>query len=123
MPIHVRPHIPHLEETWFPRSRLYRGDDEGNRRTVRESRTGGKAWFPWPERHVQCLWFDAALRPTTLLTEAGEPVRVEAPGRWNLEAGPDFLDAVLYIGEEERRMTGDVEVHIHPSGWVHHGHA
>jgi hypothetical protein len=52
-----------------------------------------------------------------------EPVLVESPGRWNLESGPDFLDAVLLIGSERRRVTGDVEVHVHPGDWSTHGHS
>jgi len=64
-------------------------------------------YFPYTERHVQALWFDDSLRPQNLKTSRGEPVMVENPGRWNLEAGPDFLGAVLLIGREKRRVAGD----------------
>lgn len=74
------------------------------------------------ERHLQCVWSDDELRPTALLTARGERVEVESPGVWNLEAGPDFLGAVLYLGPERRRVTGDVEIHIHPTDWQAHGH-
>jgi hypothetical protein len=76
----------------------------------------------WTERHLQCVWSDAALRPAGLVTLDREPVEVEDPGRWNLEAGPDFLDAVLRVGPERRRIVGDVEVHIRPADWSQHGH-
>ncbi len=76
----------------------------------------------WSERHLQCVWYDDRLRPAPLRTETGEEVVVESCGRWNLEAGPDFLDAVLLVGPERRRVSGDVEVHIRPSGWAQHGH-
>jgi len=78
--------------------------------------------FPYSERHLQCIWFDAALRPQKLTTANGEPVAVENPGRWNLEAGPDFLDAVLVVGRARRLLRGDVEVHIRPEDWRAHGH-
>lgn len=76
------------------------------------------------ERHLQCIWYSDALRPP-LVSDAGKRIAVESAGRWNLEAGPDFIDAVLLVGEgrERRRVVGDVEVHIRPSGWTAHRHA
>ena len=71
--------------------------------------------FCYGERHLQCVWADASWRPSLLYTGDGEPVVVENPGRWNLEAGPDFLDAALVIGEEQRRVSGDVEI---PPLWL-----
>ena len=107
-------------ESCFPRARLYAGLPPPGR--VRES--AGRGWiFPHSERHLQCVWFDEALRPPRLVTHQGEEVTVEDPGVWNLEAGPDFLGAALRIGPDQRRITGDVELHIHPSGWKLHGHA
>ncbi len=78
--------------------------------------------FHWSERHLQCVWFDDRLRPPRLFTEDHESLVVESPGRWNLEAGPDFLDATIRVGPEQRRLTGDVEVHVRPSDWDHHRH-
>lgn len=77
---------------------------------------------PVSERHVQAAWFDSSVRPEQLRTVRGCPVRVVDPGEWNLEAGPDFLGAVLEIGAEGRRLAGDVEVHLRPSDWNAHGH-
>ena len=74
------------------------------------------------ERHVQAIWYDAALRPKQLTTRRGSEVRVISPGEWNLEAGPDFRNAVLEIGKERRRVVGDVEVHLCPSDWDFHRH-
>ncbi len=78
--------------------------------------------FAYSERHLQCVWFDPALRPDPIHTSCGERVVVENPGAWNLEAGPDFLGAALRIGPEKRRIGGDVEIHIHPADWTRHGH-
>ena len=77
---------------------------------------------PVTERHVQAIWYDAALRPRTLRTMRGMPVRVVHPGNWNLEAGPDFRQAVLEIGRERRRLVGDVEIHLRSADWNAHGH-
>lgn len=75
------------------------------------------------ERHVQAIWYDGALRPADLRTAEGAPVRVVDPGHWNLEAGPDFRDAIMEIGTDSRRIRGDVEVHVREADWTAHGHA
>ena len=77
---------------------------------------------PLTERHVQAIWYDAALRPTNLVTRRGSAVTVVSPGEWNLEAGPDFKNAVLEIGPDRRRVVGDVEVHLCPADWDFHKH-
>ena len=91
-------------------------------RAVREAGGRYQAGFHWTERHLQCVWFDERLRPARLTTCEGEALVVESPGRWNLEAGPDFLDAAVRVGTDGRRLTGDVEVHIRPSDWDSHHH-
>lgn len=77
---------------------------------------------PITERHVQAIWYDAKLRPPALRTVDGACLRVVDPGVWNLEAGPDFLRAVVEVGREGRRLCGDVEIHLHPADWTMHGH-
>ena len=74
------------------------------------------------ERHVQAIWYDAALRPKRLRTRRGSDVSVVSPGEWNLGAGPDFRNAVLEIGPDRRRLVGDVEIHLCPADWDLHGH-
>ena len=90
---------------------------------LREATADYRAGSRWTERHLQCVWYNTSLRPAELATDSGEPVEVESCGRWNLEAGPDFIDAVLLFGPERRRVVGDVEVHIRPSGWTQHHHS
>jgi len=105
----------------FPRAALYRELGSSGRQLVKESGfdEGG---FPYSERHLQCAWFDPAIRPAALRSSDGEEAIVEDPGRWNLEAGPDFLDAALVIGPGRRHLRGDVEIHVRPADWLGHGH-
>ena len=106
----------------FPGAQRYAALRQAPTRTVREAPPEEDS-FPYSERHLQCVWFDAAYRPGCLRSLGGEEIVVEEPGRWNLEAGPDFLDAVLRVGVERRRVQGDVEVHVHPRDWDAHRHA
>ncbi len=72
------------------------------------------------ERHLQAVWFDPSWRPEVLASTNGERLLVEDPGRWNLESGPDFIDATVRVGG--RVLKGDVEVHRRPADWRRHGH-
>jgi len=85
---------------------------------IRESKAG----FPCSERHLQCFWADPALCPHELLTITGERVQLVDRGRWNLGAGPDFIEARLLAGDG-RVLSGDVEVHLEAAGWDAHGHS
>lgn len=107
-------------QTCFPRAEYY--SDQTVNLAVQESASSFRG-VPFSERHLQCLWADPRLRPSKLKTSEGDIVEIEYPGYWNLEAGPDFANAVLLIGEKKRRICGDLEIHIHPNGWKQHGHA
>ncbi len=73
------------------------------------------------EKMVQRLWFDQALADDSLRTEDERPLRVSCPGWWNVEAGPDFLNAEFQRGEESVERA-HVEIHVLASGWSRHGH-
>lgn len=105
----------------FPAAACYTSGHPPHHATVHEPAPAAKP-PAFTERHLQSIWFDSQLRPAALVTLEGEQLTVQEPGRWNLEAGPDFLDAVLVVGPDRRTLRGDVEVHIHPSDWTHHGH-
>ncbi len=90
---------------------------------LREQRPSYYADFHWTERHLQCVWFDSRYRPTAFSAPNNEQVTVLDPGEWNLEAGPDFLNATLLVSPGERRITGDVEIHVRPSDWDQHQHS
>jgi hypothetical protein len=107
----------------FTQAGLYAGVAATRWGSLREA---GEEWtdYPWSERHLQCVWFDPAYRPEALTTSAGEAVAVLEPGVWNREAGPDFMNATLQVGGENGRvLKGDVEVHVRPADWRHHGHS
>src|SRR5262245_34830826 len=76
---------------------------------------------PWqstiPEKLVRCLWFDRRWRPSPLRTLDRREVIVHSPGRWNLQAGPDFQQASIAFADGIRQR-GDVEIHRYASGWT-----
>lgn len=74
-----------------------------------------------PEKLVRCLWFDRRWRPAVLHTLSGQNIVVHDPGRWNVQAGPDFQQAVIEFAEGTRQR-GDVEIHRYASGWTAHRH-
>lgn len=71
------------------------------------------------EIQLQAVW--NALRPgKTLRTTDGRRLEVVSTGTWNVEPGPDFLNAKLRLDGGEIR--GDVEAHTRVDDWFHHGH-
>jgi len=75
---------------------------------------------PVAEMTVQTIWNEQLLFADRLRTCSKKPLRVIEPGRWNAEAGPDFLGADLEIGD--RRVRGDVEIHVASGDWEKHRH-
>jgi hypothetical protein len=74
-----------------------------------------------PERLLQTVWHHQRLQRDQLQTIDGRTVRVLHPGFWNHEAGPDFRDAVIQIGQEQAR-PGDVEIDWERRNWQAHHH-
>lgn len=74
----------------------------------------------YSERDLQRVWERQAFRGENLLTEDARRVVVEFPGVWAGEGGPDFTGARIVLGGV--RCSGDVELHLVPSGWRAHGH-
>ena len=70
------------------------------------------------ERLLHCIWSEQLFRKT--LNVEGQSLVISSPGWWNLEAGPDFRNAELFVNGE--RMCGDVEIHLNSDDWYHHGH-
>lgn len=74
------------------------------------------------EETVVRAWADRAYGAANLETVGGVPVQVVYPGRRNTDSGPDFLDALLVIGDGPL-CRGDVEVHQRAADWFAHGHS
>jgi hypothetical protein len=67
--------------------------------------------YVWQYRHYDFLHAK---------TTRGQPVVVIFPGYHNLDAGPDFLQAVVTI--DNVRWVGSVEIHCRSSDWLRHRH-
>lgn len=72
------------------------------------------------EDFLYYIWQHQYLNKQDLRTATGEPLTVLRPGYRNYDAGPDFLQARLKVGEVE--WNGSVEMHLRASDWLRHGH-
>lgn len=73
------------------------------------------------ESFLHYVWHLQYFRKDDVRTSSGERLHVFHPGTRNSDAGPDFSDARIRIGELEWR--GSVEIHIKASGWNDHKHS
>lgn len=73
------------------------------------------------ELEIQARWF-AGEFGTSWLTEDGREVEVLHFGRWNREAGPDFVEVRLRFTDGVTK-TGSVEIDRDARDWEAHGHA
>jgi hypothetical protein len=65
-------------------------------------------------------WLCRLFNNDQLQTTEGDPLRVIHPGLLNTDAGPDFMNARIRIGET--LWAGNVEIHIKASDWKKHRH-
>jgi Protein of unknown function (DUF2851) len=73
------------------------------------------------ELELQARWF-AGDFGRKFTTTSGEPAEIVQFGFWNREAGPDFQDAAVRIGNSEV-ARGAVEIDLLDRNWELHGHA
>lgn len=71
------------------------------------------------ERLLHTVWQYSLYTPS-LKTIDGETITVIHPGRYNTDAGPDFLEAKIKVGDTT--LAGHVEMHVRSSDWDKHGH-
>lgn len=76
--------------------------------------------MPFPEDFLHYLWKFRLFDQSSLMTLTGEELKVVAVGRHNKNAGPDFENSKLRIGET--LWAGSVEIHIYSSDWQKHHH-
>jgi hypothetical protein len=72
------------------------------------------------EEFLHYIWQYGLYDSKALQTTCGKAVEVLYPGRYNADAGPDFLEARLLI--DKVLWIGHVEIHIRSNDWRHHGH-
>ncbi len=72
------------------------------------------------EALFQFIWQYSLYQPSGLHTADGEPLTVIYPGKLNKDAGPDFLEGKVKIGNTI--LVGNIELHIKASDWLRHGH-
>lgn len=72
------------------------------------------------ERLMHYVWQYRLLPPADMVTVDGRRISIIDPGRHNTDAGPDFFNAKIKIGE--RTWAGDVEMHVRASDWHRHHH-
>jgi hypothetical protein len=73
------------------------------------------------EDFLHYVWKFRLFDRENLQTTAGEPIEVFSAGLQNSDAGPDFHNARLRIGDTT--WAGNVELHLNSSDWHKHGHA
>jgi hypothetical protein len=73
------------------------------------------------EAFLHYIWQYQYFDKTDLKTVGNELLRVIHPGLLNRNAGPDFSNARLHLGE--MMWMGTVEVHIRSSDWTAHKHS
>lgn len=66
------------------------------------------------------LWRTKRFDVNDLQTTTNEPIVVQEFGAHNTNAGPDFLNAKIKIGET--LWAGNVEMHVRASDWLLHAH-
>ncbi len=72
------------------------------------------------EAFLHYIWKNKIYDQESLRTQKGEKISVLFPGYQNRDAGPDFLEAKLRIGDI--LWVGNVEIHLKSSDWYVHGH-
>lgn len=72
------------------------------------------------EKLLQYVWQHRLWTATPMVTAEGERVDVIDPGLLNTDAGPDFFNAKVRIGD--KLWVGNVEIHVRATDWHRHGH-
>jgi hypothetical protein len=73
------------------------------------------------EDYLHHIWKYQLFEHEHLKTTEGEKLEIIRPGFHNSDAGPDFFDGRIRIGNT--RWAGNVEIHINSSDWNKHRHS
>ncbi|MDQ0967045.1 hypothetical protein QFZ20_002448 [Flavobacterium sp. W4I14] len=74
----------------------------------------------FPEDFLHYVWQFRSFDYSGLQTTAGENLKIINPGLLNKNAGPDFFNAKIEIGNTT--WAGNVEIHLRSSDWLKHSH-
>ena len=74
------------------------------------------------EKILQAIWFNQRIKRGELKTTKNINVRVLHPGFFNLEAGPDFKNAIIQF-DNQKPVQGDIEIDLNISDWKGHSHS
>ncbi len=72
------------------------------------------------EEFLHHIWKFRLFDQLDLLTTSGETIEIVKVGNHNFDAGPDFFNAQLKIGNT--LWAGNVEIHLNASDWKKHLH-
>lgn len=72
------------------------------------------------EAFLHYIWQHQYFDKADLSTTAREVVTVLSAGFKNTNAGPDFINAKIKIGDVV--WIGNVEIHLNASEWIDHKH-
>jgi hypothetical protein len=73
------------------------------------------------EKLLQYLWNYKIFKHFDFKDIEGHSVEIISFGKWNTNAGPDFLDAK--IKTKDLVIAGNIELHLRASDWIFHNHS
>ncbi len=73
-----------------------------------------------PESFLHYVWRMKRFDWSNLTTTEGESLQILNWGQYNVNSGPDFLNAQIYIGKTQ--WIGHIEIHVNSSDWLKHRH-
>lgn len=72
------------------------------------------------EDFLHHVWRFQKISHSPLLTVQGEPLQILHPGDYLQQAGPDFFNAQIVLGNQ--KWAGNIELHLKSSDWYLHRH-
>ncbi len=72
------------------------------------------------ENLLHFLWRNRLFSPEDIEFLSDEPLEILRTGQHNTDAGPDFFNAGIKIGNTQ--WAGNIEFHLKSSDWIKHGH-
>ena len=72
------------------------------------------------EELLHFIWNYKLLKTRELTSISGAKIKIFHQGELNRDAGPDFFNAKIAV--DGITLVGNVEIHVHSSDWLKHGH-